>query len=429
MRRVHELRPFLLLGLLAGALPPDSAAFPQDHARARAVRVVRSEQDPKLEHEKSARAGRAQGGKKASEAKTASEETGAAVGKPEKRGGGGAVVLRGEVFAAAEATPLGEVEIALVLRHHGKHEEVIARTSSEKDGSFVCEAKRQGALARARAGKHAERMFVRAIAPGWLPAEKRCSLTDGDWKARVELAPGILVQGRVVDSFGNPLTSVTVQIDGLRASEPAGDPARWAIPWQVDHARSMTTGFALGVSLRGTTRSSRATQAERASGSTVLPEARYLRLPDVVLASQASLTGVLATSSGVPLPGVMIRAELVREQAPVTIPLPVLAPAGLVSAHATTDRRGRFAIDGLLPGSYSLVADCNVGSVRRAGEDSVPGLHEMTHLAEAPLARQGDAPGTTYVADGTDLPLVLDACLLDIELQAKGHASSKALWV
>jgi hypothetical protein len=436
MRPAQKLPAILLAALLGGFAARATLALPQEHVPG--TRMARAEQDPKPARTKSAKT------KVAPAEKSEDDGKGKPVPK-EKKKDHGAMVLRGEVLAqsGAEALPLGEVEISLVMRRHGKREEVIARTASEEDGSFECAPKGVGALTRARAGKHAEhgehaehpeRVFVRAVAPGWLPAEKRCSLSDGDWRARIELEAGILVQGRVVDAFGNPLTNATVQIEGVRSAASETDAP--AIPWQVDHARSSEEGnFALGVLAAG----HYALLVEKNdAGRTklefdVLPEARYVRLPDAVLASQASLGGVLTTSGGVPLPGVLIRAELVREQAPVTIPLPVLAPAGLVSAHTTTDAHGKFQIDGLLPGSYSLVADCNVGSVRRTKEDASPDLHEMTHLAETPLARAGDAPGTVYAADGTDLPLVLDACLLEIELQSKGqpngNADSKTLWV
>ncbi len=364
---------------------------------------------------------------------------GAGEGKRQKRTeerASGPGVVRGQVLAEAdamgEAAPIGGAQVVLFARHDRRRDEELARAISAEDGSFVCESDRLGGLLPGRVRRHTKRIFVRASADGCLPSEKRCALSTGEWSARVELAPGIMVQGLVVDPSGKPMVRAIVEIDRLRSSEAAADSDVQTTSWEANHGRTDDEGrFALGVLGAG----HYALIAEKNGVGQVrvefvVPEdASSFTVPGVVLVSQASLAGVLTTSGGVPLPGVQIRAELVSENAAEATRDPALAPAGLVSAHASTDQQGHFEIGGLLPGSYSLVAKCSFGSRRRPG--AVPGreFHMMTDLAEAPLAASGDAPGSAYAADGGELVLILDACLLAIEVEVKQDARAKVLWV
>jgi protocatechuate 3,4-dioxygenase beta subunit len=178
---------------------------------------------------------------------------------------------------------------------------------------------------------------------------------------RLVLAPAATIVGRVTADGGVPATTVEVRAED-RGLPPGEDP----LP---STARTSGAGaFTLGPLLPGSFRvsaSSRGFVLRRAL--TVEALAASPPAPVVLeLLQGARLTGRIASAAGAPIPGAHIRCAGADVQdltvRPGTLPLAAEAaalPAGAAGTlggaqTAVTDGRGRFALEGLLPGRYRL---------------------------------------------------------------------------
>src|SRR6266536_1225458 len=245
-----------------------------------------------------------------------------------------AATFEGRVLSAA--TGAGVAGAELTFSRSGEATSV----SADAGGAFRFEPRFTG------------RWTLAAVsAPGFLPFAPEWGhspvLLDAREGASVRgitiaLAPAVEYRGRVVDPAGRPLPGAEVRILGAAAGETALLPLR-------ERFTSDAAGEFRFAAPDGAVLSAR--RAGYATGTAAVDfGARLSRRVTITLERAAgaardelSIAGQVVSAAGDPADGAVVAAEAEDEPGP---------PA----RQATTDLTGRFAIAGLAPGAYRLVA-------------------------------------------------------------------------
>lgn len=261
-------------------------------------------------------------------------------------GGEAARAARRPVPGVASAAAAGDSAAVRVTVVDGEGRPVPGATVDlvrvdEDDGAstFVASAARVPAsgLLELRPGLGPEAVLgARALAPGYAPALAPLERNDDGWSARLVLARGATVVGRLATGEGPPPARallVFTPLDGglevrtFTSPLGAGDFAAPApAPGRYDLYAAVT-----GVGTTGTVRVS-------------VEDGATVDVGTLAIDPAGAIVGRVVYPGGAPVEGFAVEAELEGEG----------AGGGLDWGRASTDRDGRFALEGLARGRFTL---------------------------------------------------------------------------
>lgn len=214
------------------------------------------------------------------------------------------------------------------------------------------------------------------------------------------LAPGFILEGRLLDEDGNPVTGGLVLVrsssEGRESSLSAG--ADWRGVYRF--------GFETGVEILGL----EAWMNHVGSGflsKEELPAVSegFLRAPDLVLEERHRLRGRAVYPDGTPareLGVVVLRVELDAEGRFVPAPSAPVRAGGLSRGVAVTDEEGRFTVPGLREGPWAFEAGSS--SMRQDPERVFPPEQIAEESEDATLVVD-DHRVIVEVVDGAGAPV------------------------
>ena len=288
----------------------------------------------------------------------------------------------------ASGRPVADVMVEAALGALGI--ESSSRTRTAADGRF--------AIGKLRPGT----WTLRTASSRFLPHVERVEVAAGQRRdgLALTLEVGRSISGRVFDDRGVPVA-------GLRVGSPRDVSVGGVDIRRVSPDEAATTAadgsFTLAgltgdaVSLRVSGKGYKTvTTPNLATGSTNV-ELRVDRL--------ASLAGVLTLSDGTPIAGSRVRVENESGAASTARPADrgpglVLLPIG--GGSVTTDERGRFAIEGVEPGTVALFAE---GKAHLPVERHGVLLAPAQHLGDVRLVADAGAVARVEVVDEQGRPI------------------------
>ncbi|MEM8712335.1 MAG: carboxypeptidase-like regulatory domain-containing protein, partial [Planctomycetota bacterium] len=300
----------------------------------------------------------------------------------------------------------GDLSMVIQLVRPEAEEHAVEGTVQDEDqkpveGAWVCAGEGGAAVQTDAAGRFVasydpdatrDAIAVRAISPGYLPAE--VELAAGE-RGPVTLTVGeraLGLSGSVVEPDGTPVRSASVWLSGLK---PFGgmqqDGGGFTFLLSTNFEDVMTPGsvplgaWELGSDGRFSLEGLRdaaytlhavdqatlrmVTIADVAAGShgllVTLPAAKGTR----------ALEGVVVDGLGTPVPDTAVRVELIHGTS---------NPQVRLGPQATSDAEGRFRFEGLAPTNVRITAwskngDFQPGSVELTGSDAGGGLEVLVH--------------------------------------------------
>ncbi len=304
--------------------------------------------------------------------------------------------LRGHVVSTASGRGVGGAE--LLFEHEGRTSSV--RTDPEGAFDFRATAEGTWSLAAATADGYLP------FAPAWGTSPVRFRASPGRVvdDVVIQLAPLVDYRGLVLDEAGEPVADAEVRLLGSFASDDALFPLE-------DTWTSRADGAFLFHAPDGAVLE--ATHPDHGSGRAALGFAAETSHSLVIRLSRAahwaatsSIRGVVVTPDGEPVARADVRAD--REGRSRAAAGGDLAPW----VSSTTDDEGRFALDGLDDGDYTVVA-----RAEGWGATGEPGVSAGTRDLVLRLAREsvlvgtvrdahGPVPAATLVVERRDGPLM-----------------------
>jgi hypothetical protein len=275
-------------------------------------------------------------------------------------------------------------------------------------GAAEGEAPRSAAGLIVATGLGSVRNTLTMSAPGYATLELELPAVAPSGRALqvVELPREASIAGRVVDARGAGIPGAAIEVV---ESQPVTPARAW------DKPRTETADaegrFRIGALRAGEWKLTASADGFARADAVAVAVAAEQALDDVTLklAAAARITGVLLASSGAPLPGGQVQAR--RTSVPASGPIVEVTAHGTSSRRdpsapgrdyvASSDERGRFAIDGLPAGSYEVTAGPGAQSSVELAAGGVVELELRQRQSPTIRGRVTDADGPVAGASVT----------------------------